>query len=348
MKVLLASEFGLGQIGGSFQRAFEEIGVEVDAFDMAKEYLERPLAGNRYFSFVFRWRYARAMSLRLYQRALQYRPDLLLVTKGHWINPRALRSIHSLGAKIFNFYTDSPFFYSDRSYGRVNTSRWVYESFALYDAFFTFTQYLMEDLRRYGCRRVEYLPFARDPHLHRPYEGNEDLKEYECDISFIGNLDEERLHWLTPLSAYHLKIWGGKQGQLDLRASPLRSKFQGKTLYGEDFAKAIRASKITLNLMRQVNLGSHNMRTFEAPSCRAFVLSVRNPEVVQLFREDKEAAYFSTRDELLAKVELYLAHPEERERIARAGWERVKDETYAKRAQRILEVYQEIASSERR
>ena len=341
-RVLIAGQFGYGELGQSYRRAFESLGIKTEIFDFQQEYQALPMAENRYFRRLLSGGYIAAMNRRLSKKTLSFAPDLFFITKGHQIHPDVLDRIRSKGIKIFNFYPDNPFYYENRSYGRLNTSKWVYQSFKIYDTFFTFAEYQMDNLRSHGCRRVEYLPFARDPELHQPYEGDDDLGPYRCDVSFVGNLDAERISWLNGLEGHDLKIWGEKKRLPLSEGHWLCGKIQSSALYGRDFSKAVKMSKISLNLMRQVNVKSHNMRTYEIPSCGGFILSLRNEEVTRLFREGIEAAYFSSAGELSEKIRYYLAHPEEREKIAAAAWEKVRADTYRERVKKVMCVYDDL------
>jgi spore maturation protein CgeB len=46
----------------------------------------------------------------------------------------------------------------------------------------------------------------------------------------------------------------------------------------------------------------------------------------RIFAPDKEAVFYDSMDDAIEKIEYYLAHHEERERIARAGFARVHRE----------------------
>src|SRR3989338_8142726 len=201
MKLLIASEFQYGQIGRSFQKGFADHGAETDTFDLAEEYQKSPLARNKYASRLFRSAYAEATSRRLCLAMDRSGADILFITKGQWIKPWVLAKLHKKGKKIFNFYTDDPF-------EKKNSSQWVHRSFPMYDVFFTFARHLIPRLIEAGCQKVEYLPFARDPELHAPWPNGEGLSPYACDVCFIGNIDEARLHWLRHLKRVDLKIWG--------------------------------------------------------------------------------------------------------------------------------------------
>ena len=48
-----------------------------------------------------------------------------------------------------------------------------------------------------------------------------------------------------------------------------------------------------------------------------------------MFEEGREAEYFDSEEELLDKVDFFLSHPVERQRIARAGYERCMRSGYS-------------------
>ena len=81
-------------------------------------------------------------------------------------------------------------------------------------------------------------------------------------------------------------------------------------------------------------------RVFHAVGAGAMVLSDYCPELEQLFEIGKEIVTFKFGDfdELREKLKWYLSHDQERERIARAGYERGrKQHTYTARIQQIFD-----------
>jgi spore maturation protein CgeB len=82
-------------------------------------------------------------------------------------------------------------------------------------------------------------------------------------------------------------------------------------------------------------------RSFEIPACGGFMLHERTPELLEFYEEGKEVAAFGSVEELASKIDHYLAHPEERHAIARAGYARcVPAYSYDDRMKEILHYHQ--------
>jgi spore maturation protein CgeB len=85
-----------------------------------------------------------------------------------------------------------------------------------------------------------------------------------------------------------------------------------------------------------------NYRTFETTGCGTMLLTNYTPGLERLFDIGKEIVIYNNLDDLDSKVKYYLENEEEREIIAKAGYERSKkDHTYFERSKRLIEIINE-------
>ncbi len=81
------------------------------------------------------------------------------------------------------------------------------------------------------------------------------------------------------------------------------------------------------------------MRIFEALSTGSFLLTNWIPTLGDLFEDGKHLVTYKTLEEMVEKAKYYLEHEDEREAIAKAGYEEfVSKHTYKHRIEKILEI----------
>jgi spore maturation protein CgeB len=331
MKIVIVGDNHFNSIPSSLKRALIALGHDVYHFDYLKE------AFSEFFNirFIKRRVLSPVFTLRMNICLLSYikvtKPDLVLVCKGELISKSTLLKIKKYGCFLVNWNPDSPF-------EPVNSSKELLKSIAVYDVYFTWSRFLMQQISAAGAKSVKYLPFAYDPFLHYPItvDGNQ-TKYYGSDVVFVGTWDPERVRWLEPISELGLKIWGNSWHNL-AKASPLRKNWHSKAVYGIEVSKIYNASGIVLNFLRKQNVNSHNMRTFEVPACKGFLLTTRSAEQCEYFEENKEIACFSTIEELIDKLNYFLVHKEEAKKYAELAYKRLinNNHTYKDRTKQIL------------
>lgn len=343
MKILISgsnSKYGLAM---SYLRAFKKLGInDIEIFADEEEYWQDlKKLKNRYIHRFFWKIFASRINKEFINKILEYKPDLVLVFKGWFYHSKTIKKIKetSPNLKLFCYNPDNPF----NTWHHGASNDWIRKSIKYYDVYFIWGEFLIDKLYKVGAKRVEYLPFFYDPEIHYPIEvkDNKEREYYGSDVAFIGTYDEEREWWLNQIKNYNFKIWGNDWWKAN---KELQKKWKSKTAYSEEFAKICNSSKIVLNIIRKQNIPSHNMRTFEAPACKAFVLSTRTEEAKKFFEEDKEAVYFESPEELKEKIDFYLKNDKLREKIREAGYQRLINSNYSylDRAKRILEVYKKL------
>jgi spore maturation protein CgeB len=321
-----------GGLMASYARGFADLGVDTRTFCLARAYRETlPAIRTRALRRVAESVLASAFNDYIARELSAVEADVVFVIKGHRLRAATVDEIReSSGALVVNFYPDDPF-----SEERSNRLTYGSNVLAAYDACFTFARHLVPEYESAGAQAVHYLPFARDPGLHAPIPAD-GMPAF--DVVFVGNLDADRVRYLDALADdCRVGVFGERTTVTVPRGSALARATFAPAAYGPDLARALARGAISLNVMRPQNARSHNMRSFESPACGAFTLSQRTPELTELFVEGEEIACFDGVEELREAVAQWLGDPARRFEVASAGFARVRDDTYARRACMILE-----------
>lgn len=340
-RILYLGDDEWASLSWSLQRAFRALGGHVDFHDVTGRWELRWLAPRsiaaRGLARVLRPWLPRLIQTRLTHATQGQHYDMIFCHKTMFLAAEFLDKLrHDLGARLFCFHPDDPF---DEHPSRNNANTRALIPFT--DCYFAWGRYRLVDLRDAGARRVEYLPFAHDPSLHRPVSGGAAPRSDPVPaVAFVGNFSRERVQWLEHLVGFDLGLWGHGWHSASTLEPGLEPFIKGPQRIGPAFAEIYGRCAIGLNLIQRCPDG-HNMRSFEAPACGGFVMSNRTSELGELFAEDREIVCFADPEELKSKVTFYLKHPDLRAQIAQAGLKRVRPETYEKRAARILGVLAE-------
>ena len=100
-----------------------------------------------------------------------------------------------------------------------------------------------------------------------------------------------------------------------------------------------RSSKINLNItLRSIRTGIP-LRAFEIMGSGGFLMTNYQEDLLDFFEPGVDFAYYDSYEDLLGKVEYYLTHEEERQMVARNGYEKVKKyHTYRNRFDTMLKI----------
>jgi hypothetical protein len=141
-----------------------------------------------------------------------------------------------------------------------------------------------------------------------------------AEVGFIGHWEQatERRLQLLAEAGLVLKIYGPGWEKADLSGA-LGRAVQGRPVYGQEYMQAILSIDVNIGIVSKWNRNHTASRSFQIPALGAFLLHERNQVIQEHFREGEEAEFFGSDDELLEKCRHYVAHPEERRRIAAAG-----------------------------
>lgn len=159
-------------------------------------------------------------------------------------------------------------------------------------------------------------------------------------VSFIGSFSPyhtEGTHLLEKLAdKIPIHVWG--QGLQYLSpTSPLRKHFHGEA-WGSNMYKILAKSKIVIN--RHISAAenyANNMRLYESTGMGAMLITDKKKNLNDLFVPGKEVVEYSSPKDLINKVNYYLKHDYEREKIAKSGQKRtLNDHNYEKRMKELV------------
>jgi spore maturation protein CgeB len=149
------------------------------------------------------------------------------------------------------------------------------------------------------------------------------------DVSFVGSLRADR--------GNYLKILRQKGIPINLFGEAGR-----KFVSYEEMMDIFATSKINLNFSKTYKYMKFGIkgRIFKVCLAGGFLLTEYCPGIEKYFEIDKEIVCFRNPEEMVDKIKYYLSHDEQRRAIAKAGWERAKNEYTAFHI--MSRVFQEI------
>jgi hypothetical protein len=329
LRILCIGETWWGSDARSAFAALRRLGHSIDIVDEAHFVpTEWESFAGRALRKAFRSTMVGELTHRTRKLVQVLRPDALFVFKGNYVSAELVRDARSSGALVVNYYPDVSFF----THGPQ-----LPKALLEYDHVFNAKTFGIADMQSHGVRSVSFLPPGFDPEVHRPLElSSAEHQRFSCDVSFIGTWSPKKEATLAALAEalphIELRIWGNQWEKRQTRS--LDRCVMGIGVTGDDYTRAICASKISLGLLSEARTGASSgdlitARTFQIPACGSFMLHERTSEVAQYFDEGSDAEFFGSSPELISKVAQYLSDDARRGSIARSGRTRSIESNYS-------------------
>ncbi len=310
-------------------RAFEKLGYECETFDnrsgaiYSKNWLKRLM---RIFPRlqVIKKTTLDSTNRRLISLVKEYKPWLVFSVKAENIYPETILEIRKMNIKTACFFIDL-------------MDHWalIARLAPAYDYFFNQDHVVLRRLREeLGLKNCFYMAHSAEPKSD-PFTNRVD----RYNISFIGQYNSEqypnREKYLMAVRNSGLNIWGTE----GWAKTPLAKLYQGRSI-GDQRYDIYSHSKIVIDINWDV-LPAEGLsnRPFEATGCGAmFMTDHVREDIKRAYVEGKEVVLFKDEHEMREKIEYYLEHGDEREKIARAGHQRtIKEHTYDHRVRQIMD-----------
>lgn len=256
----------------------------------------------------------------LLKRVEETSPDVLFCVLMHyevWIE--TIRAIRNNGAWVVNWSTDDSWKY--RMFSKLIGSE--------FDLFVTTYPQMIDRYHRDGINSVCLSQWAANGDTLFP-----PLPASACryPVSFVGAAYGNRRAMVERLHHEGIEVacfgHGWQEGPVETKR----------------MAEIIRESQISLNFSDgahgRLDTASRQIkaRMFEVPGYGGCLLTEEAPNLDQYFHIGEEVLTFEGTDEMVAQVKSLLSCPEQRDAIARRGFDRVRrDHTYERRFDELLQ-----------
>ncbi len=246
------------------------------------------------------------------------------IDKGVWIYPDTLQYLKQLTGAMAIHYTPDAQLLSQRS-------RHFVACIPIYDMLITTKEWEVQSYKNAGAKNVVLTYQGYDERFFPRNIEEKDFALYASDVCFIGHTQKHYADRLKSISSLgvNLRVWGDAWPDYMMKQKWSNSMVVGKGLWGESYPKALSCAKIGLGLLGKHIPETSTTRTFEIPAMGAFLLAERTAIHQSLFEEGKEAEFFASDEEMLDKIRYYLAHDNDRKKIALAGRNRCERGGYS-------------------
>jgi len=349
IKILLVGQFG----GGPYRderkkKAFEFHGCKVIPFKTGRYF-------NRSITFIKRYNNLK-MKLLFGKELQKIKADL--ISKIHEVRPDVVYYRDVLLFKYIDWCELTDFgthlnicnVEMDMFSKGNKTYAWnqFRKSLKLFDLHFVFREKNIQNFKNIGFKNVylwepSYMPWYHKP----PEEFNEGI--FYSDALFIGHYEDdgrkESCEYLYK-KGIDIKIYSTNWKKYIKNSNPFYSCLYDP-IYGDKYPQAVYGSKASLCFFSRLNNDELTERVFEIPAMGGLLVSERNARVLELFEENKEALFFSSKEELLEHILFIKQYPEEAQRIRKAGREKViKSHSIYNRAESTLKIIQDFIAKE--
>ncbi len=328
MKILLAGSFRYYCYEEVCARSLESMGIDVVRFSWDRYFIG--LIGRIEQRFMFPLLFMRQFEHDLYAVAKIYRPDIIWIWRGQQVRPEVVRRLkHETGATLISYNHDDAFgpgYEASVTFLKPNIWKSFIKSIKEYDIHFVVRSINVLEYLQNGAKKVDILRQYFVSELHRPVVlSDHDKNLYQCDLVFVGHYEDDgRVRYLKAIVAngFSLRLFGSGWPPHAVREIFGRN-IDVLPITGEEYVKALCGGKICLSFLSKLNRDTYTTRSFEIPACGKVMLSERTDELMHFFKDNAEACFFSSPEEMIRKAQWLLNNLDLRERVAQAGQRRV-------------------------
>lgn len=252
----------------------------------------------------------------LVRRELASSCDLVWVDKAANLSVATTQHLRRYAGKLIHFTPDTAF--------HTNRSRSFNRSLEYYDWAITTKSFEATEYYRWlPAEKLIQTTQGYNAELHLP---RHQPSEKQAEAVFIGLCEPDRERCLDALlnADIPIRLAGvGWERFVQKHASNSNLRYEGRSVFGEDYANMLSGAWVGLGLLSKVFPELHTTRTFEIPACGSVLATEINNETSSYFAQN-EALFFTDYNELADQLTELLSQSDRLAKIAAAGLKRVK------------------------
>jgi spore maturation protein CgeB len=328
MKILLVGNWTWPQYEKSFSEGLSQLGLEIIAYPLGEKF--KGVLGRIEHTLPFPGPSLLDLNKQLISQTHIFKPDIVFFWRPTHILPTTIDKINKSGIYTVSYNNDDPFGPSNQS-NLPWHHNWLWYWYKKCLPNFNFNYFYRaincKEALNFGAKHADILMPYFHPDNDRPITlDDDDWKRFGTEIVFVGHYEDDgrdkKIEALIK-SGFSVKIWGDIEWNKKIRFIG-RSTLNAVTpVRGVEYAKALCGADICLCFLSKINRDVYTRRCFEIPACGRLLLAERTYELQTLFKEDEEACFFSSEEELTNKVCWLLENPTIRNKIAESGQKRV-------------------------
>jgi len=316
-KLLYIGDLSLGGTCVERMRALEDYGYSVVSIDQAP-YLNDLSRYLRSFEHrLLDGPGTRKLNADILKTASLAIPEIIWIDKGRSIFPSTVAKLKNMYGAFSVHYTPDPCF-------SVHQSRHLNASLGYFDLCITNKRYEIDEYVKKGAKEVIFVFQGID----KRFQTDELIHCNDPHGSmFIGHCEPYYINILKYVATVDnsLRIHGAGWTKSASSHPGLRKHIESEGVWGDLYPRTLSTSKIGIGLLCKRYPDQFTTRSFEIPAAGSMLIAERTDEHSEIFIEDEEAVFFSTKVELKHLLHKYHGDEAARSRIALAGQKKVRE-----------------------
>lgn len=228
--------------------------------------------------------YVEKIRVEFSQCVKNFKPDIVIISKGLHLNDKTIEIIKGTGAFVLNWNPDDFF-------NMKNSNPDLIAAIPKYDLIVSARKHLFPKYTVAGAKSTLFLDWYYVPELHYPRN-----LPISYNLTFVGSWSPFREEFISKLDS-SVSIWGGGWDKSSIsfrRKNDLKNSVLSQT----EMSKVFNQSRFNLNLLTRENADYTNLRLFEVTASGGLLMTERNIHSKSLFNEYHQALMFDNADEI--------------------------------------------------